>query len=201
MQICDDLQSSYWNASYYYEPTSFTTTVETSFYNYTDLGTTSTWSCTSTCDQTVPFGGKICYADTKTILTTSLEVHTGFITTTYSTGEDYPGPSPTCSVALSDCTSLWSSFSSADEAWSSGNAMTPPPPGITASPTEPFCNTCKANACTIDRAQADFYFWPVPLNATTRDLCATMPTGTWASRPPDFPNTSESPKSLSTLQN
>lgn len=188
VQVCDDLQSSYWNASYSYKPTSWSTTTTTIYYNYTTYYTTSTWSCTSTCAESAPYGSNICYADSKTILTTGSSVADGVVTSTLSTGNEYPGPSPTCSVALSDCTNLWSSFSSADKEWSRIQSVTPPPAQITASPTKPFCNTCKANRCTIDRAQADLYFWPVPANATTRNMCASMPTSTWASRPPEFPN-------------
>lgn len=190
VQICDDLQSSYWNASYYYEPTSWETSVTTTHYNYTIYRTTSTWSCTSTCKETAPFGSNICYAGSKTILTTSSEVNIGVVTSTYSKGNEYPEPSPTCSVALSDCTSLWSSYSSADKAWSNARSVTPPPATTTASPVKPHCATCKASRCSLGRGEVELYFWPVPANATTRDMCASMPTTTHTSVPTDFPNNS-----------
>jgi hypothetical protein len=163
--------------------------VSTLYWNSTQYYTTSTWSCTSTCDETAPFGSNICYADSKTILTTSSDIDAGVITTTRSRGNEYPSPSPTCSVALQDCTSLWSSYSLASKAWTSARSVTPPPAGITASPVKPYCHTCAAARCTIVRADADLYFWPVAANATTRDMCASMPTSTWAERPPEFPNT------------
>ncbi|KAK3201143.1 hypothetical protein GRF29_213g1207777 [Pseudopithomyces chartarum] len=122
-----------------------------------------------------------------TTITTGSSAHVGAVTSTITRGETYPSPSPTCSVELGDCSSLWSEYSSSSTAWSNANQITPPPPGIT-SPARPDCATCKANACTISRAAVDFFFWPEASNATSRDMCATWPTTSAASRPPDFPN-------------
>lgn len=185
--MCDDLQASYWSASWYYEPTAVTTIVTTEPYNYTEYYSTSTWSCVSTCAETAPYGGKICYADSLTVLTTSSSAHVGVITTTIRESEDYPGPSPTCSVAVADCASLWTSYSSASKEWSSASKITPPPAGIT-SPVKPFCDTCVARPCTMQRAKVDLYFWPVAANATSRDMCAINPVQTATPSVPDFPN-------------
>jgi hypothetical protein len=65
-----------------------------------------------------------------------------------------------------------------------------PPVSMTATLERPQCNKCAVSRCTIDPASVDLYYFPNNKNVS-RDMCASNPVRGWATRFPDYPNSSK----------
>ncbi|KAF9737074.1 hypothetical protein PMIN02_001488 [Paraphaeosphaeria minitans] len=136
-------------------------------------------TCSSYC-------GSICYADT-------LSAKTVLIPGTYTTTEHsfssrltYSGPAPNCTVPAADCKQLWTSYTSADKAWSrTGGIGSPLTPGCTDGCQRTTCRFGGGDKGAIPTPGVQERYWnslklfyfPETRNVS-RDMCATSPTQT-----------------------
>jgi hypothetical protein len=177
---CDAAWNSYSDASFSYWLRQYSTNTEKIAYTSTSTSYAVSYSIYSSCNTSIS------YATPITLNSSSVITQVNTITTYITTFSDYTSPKPTCTVDDADCSSIWTSFNSANNAWYAGDytitTMT--------SPKRPYCQTCKVTGCTINRASVDLYYWPVTANVS-RNMCAYNPTQTHASYAPNFPNTSK----------
>ncbi|KAL5378983.1 hypothetical protein DPSP01_008787 [Paraphaeosphaeria sporulosa] len=140
-------------------------------------------TCSSYC-------GSICYADTLSVKTVLIP---GKYTTTeysFSSRLTYSGPAPNCTVPAAECKQLWTSYTSADKAWSkTGGIGSPLTPGCTAGCQRTTCRFGGGDKGAIPTPGVQERYWnslklfyfPETRNVS-RDMCATSPTQT-----PEFP--------------
>lgn len=148
-------------------------TLTTTGTSVTTLVNENHYNCTRTC-------GTICYAGPTSLeLITSATTSTEVITRTR--GEDYPVPSPNCTIPTSDCLSLSTKY---DSEWDSWGDLPTDQQTITPSPTPPACSACVSTSCKFAHGGMSLYFWPVTTNVS-RDYCAEEPAGTTATNLPD----------------
>lgn len=161
---CNAQYISYSQASKSYLPDVWVTNTVTNtvIYNKTVFSTLN-YDCTQKCDT-------ICYAGnvSRTISLSSISSEN---TITYSQREEYPEPTPSCSIGFSDCLSLLTSYSEASTTWYSAKRT-----GITTlpSPIRPSCSACASTSCTFQHAAMSLYYWPVT-TSYSKDMCAWDP--------------------------
>ncbi|KAF2448797.1 hypothetical protein P171DRAFT_428809 [Karstenula rhodostoma CBS 690.94] len=136
-------------------------------------------TCSSYC-------GTICYADTlsaKTVLVPGTYTETEY---SYSSRLTYSGPAPNCTVPAADCKQLWTSYTSADVAWSKTGGMgSPLTPGCTAGCQRTTCRFGGGGKGAIPTPGVQERYWnslklfyfPETRNVS-RDMCAHAPTQT-----------------------
>ncbi|KAF2737483.1 hypothetical protein EJ04DRAFT_510342 [Polyplosphaeria fusca] len=173
--LCNSAWLAYTQTSRSYIPTSYSTTISTRIDDYNStIYSYPPYNCTQAC-------GTICYANIGPTSTLS-PVH--YETTyTFTRGNSYPGPQPSCAIGFNDCTSLSSVYSTQWSKWLSERSTI-----TTASPERPACSACKSTSCAFQHAAMSLYFWPVTGNVS-RDMCAWEPTEGPASYTPPLNTT------------
>lgn len=100
---------------------------------------------------------------------------------------EYSAPSPSCSIAPSDCDGLWEAYTTSVNNWQSKS--TGDPQITSPSQTPPCMNVSAASSyssfqssfrgcglCTIFGQGVELVYFPVP-TTVSRDMCATTPSG------------------------
>ncbi|KAK4561696.1 hypothetical protein LTR86_004375 [Recurvomyces mirabilis] len=159
--------SSAYGNDHYYNVTN-TTTFEYTYTTAPAPPSSHATRLTNLCDGYPRVVGKATISNASSRVVTSATTYP----VTYSVAAtDYPSPSPSCYIGISDCSLLWSSYSTS---LSSAAAQTDgyydnPPLCETNTATTTSATTC--TDCQIVAASARLLYWPVTTVPGTGDLC------------------------------